>query len=269
MRMGNVFGQLLGMRERFAFRVILFLIIFSLILIPVASAKEKEKKVKVLKPESSSEIILDSVTYTENEYGQNVRIIGSRVANGIPEGYHIQINVEKGTYKTVKKENPVLLTSDESLSTAKLSEPSYVNNSFETLSTTYWTAWVQTVTDDPVGEDLVSTKLRLTWADYGTTIGFISNELTTWTAFPSSFGTHWYLDNKTLFDPYLYYENQKLDQQGSARYYNYDFMNTALRTDVGHWIKITTFNNETYSYVVDWGRDGEYWWLLDLDVYTN
>ncbi|MBN6188263.1 hypothetical protein JQN58_15495 [Aneurinibacillus sp. BA2021] len=73
------------------------------------------------------------------------------------------------------------------------------------FSKSIYTGWVKAITDDPVGVDLCTTKVNLSWYDYGSTIGFKSHSISPWAANPSSLGTHWYVDRSSVKDPYLYY----------------------------------------------------------------
>lgn len=242
-------------------------VVFSLLVVTTATAQEDGKKVvKELKPQKDSVKVFDKVIYTKDEKSMYVRIEGSKKVDGVTKAYHIKLDPEGGTYLTTEK-----LPKEMDILETLLSKNNNTNsnNTIEPLSTTYYYAWVQTVTDDLAGEDLCKTKLRLDWVDYGSTIGFDDNDLDTWAANPSQFDTHWYLEDSYLGDPYLYYDNQKLEQDGSAEYYNWDFMDEDEKTEVSHMIQIIAQNDGTYDYVADWGARGEYSLLLDLDVYTN
>jgi len=120
-----------------------------------------------------------------------------------------------------------------------------------------------------VGVDLTKTTLNFSWYDYGMTIAHKSSSLNPWAANPSSLGTHWYVSDSWKKDPYLYYEEQKLSIEGGASYYNYDFLDDESITEVDHFISVDIQNDATYDYTVDWGRRGESWVTLDLDVEVN
>jgi len=83
-------------------------------------------------------------------------------------------------------------------------------------------------------------------------------------------GTHWYVNSYYKDGPYtgfnIIYNQPSTWGPGYASYYNYDFADHSLRTNVSHSIRIEGFNSGYYIYNVNWTRSGEYWWLLDLDV---
>jgi len=217
-------------------KITVLCVIFSLLMITTAAAEEDSKKVivKELKPQNDSVKIFDKVNYTEDEKSMHVRIEGSKKADGVTKAYHLKLNPKEGTYLITEK-----LPKEMDILETKLSRNNNTNsnNTIEPMSTTYYYAWVQTVTDDLAGEDLCKTKVRLDWVDYGSTIGFYDSDLDTWAANPSQFNTHWYLEESYLDDPYLYYDDQKLLQDGSAEYYNWDFMDEDEKTEVSHWIE--------------------------------
>ncbi|MCF8011713.1 MAG: hypothetical protein K9L17_07225 [Clostridiales bacterium] len=240
-------------------------IIVSLLVVTTATAQENSERIyKKLRPKTESVKVFDEVIYEKDKKSVHVRIKGSKKADGVTKAYHVELNPQKGTYKTTKIPSKEMSILKNPSSTEKDTD-----NIIEPKSTINYYGWVQTVTDDPAGEDLCKTKLWLEWEDYGSTIGFDTHALVTWAANPSSFDTHWYEEDSNLYDPYLYYNDEKLSQEGSAEYYNWDFIDDDEKTEVSHWIQITAQNDGTYDYVTDWGARGEYQLLLDLDVYTN
>jgi len=131
-------------------------------------------------------------------------------------------------------------------------------------SASAYTLNVQAITDDLAGFDLCKTTLGLTW--YNPSYLTIN----AWAANPSTLGTHWYVNSYSKSGPYyvfnIPYNQWVTTGSGYASYYNYDFADDSLRTDVSHSIWIDGFNNGTTNWNVSWTRSGEYWWLLDLDV---
>lgn len=127
-----------------------------------------------------------------------------------------------------------------------------------------YTVAVQAITDCLAGYDFCKTTLVLTWNNPS------SLTINAWAANPSDLGTHWYVNYYSKSGPYyvfnIIYNQWVTTGSGYASYYNYDFMDPSLRTDVSHSICIDGFNNGTFNYNVSWTRSGEYWWLLDLDV---
>jgi len=230
-------------------------------LTPVASAQKISKVKKVLKPEAGSDIVLDRVEYVKDGDLEHISVEGHAPVDGVTEEFDIDIDPDKGTYKTKR----------ESISQAEeiqlLKKSTLKNNKDITASaTTYYYAWVQAVTDDLPGFDLCATKLRLDWVDYGSTIGYNWSQLTPWAANPSAVGTHWYTEwtrnyNHEYLDGYT-----RIRKKGEAGYYNWDWGYDNQRTDVDHWVVIYANNNGTYNYYIGWSRSGEDASILDLDI---
>lgn len=222
-------------------------------MIPVAAAQQESKVQKELVPEKGSEVIPERVFFEKEGDREEITIQDTEKVDDKQTAYHMEINREKGTYKTTKKK-PLKVNGD---------------NKKVTPNAIYYYGWVKAVTDDPPGADLAATTLRLDWVDYGSTIAPTDHSLKTWAANPSTFGTHWYKDWSTLNNPAQYDSNKKIRLTGGANYYNYDFGDDNERTDSKHHIRMDANNDATYSYEVTMTPSGEFSYLLDLDVYTN
>jgi hypothetical protein len=208
------------------------------------------KKVNEFKPHKSQDDVFDKVIVATTDEGkEHVIVTGTGTVGGEIEAYEVKLNKEENTYSVEER------------------EPTEQN--MFTMASTSYTGWVKAITDDPVGVDLCSTKLTLSWYDYGSTIGYKSRDLSTWAANPSSLGTHWYVIGSTLDNYSLNSSKTQLTQKGYGYYRNYDFLDDDEETRVTHIISITAKNDGTYSYVVDWERWGESWITLDLDIETN
>ncbi|UHA72167.1 hypothetical protein [Paenibacillus sp. 481] len=245
-----------------------FSLVLSLSLVsPVSSVSAKAVTASVLTAENGSEVVLDKVEVYKDANGYDrVSIKGTRPTNGEPQKYHITVNRQTGTYKTTL----------EGLSAADTREinASQQNTENSQLATSYWTAWVKgTVTDpQPINASLASLQVDLTWGINGSIVSFSSNNLTTWAAKPSSLGTNWFTKKSHKSAPsYRYSGNDavKVVQEGSAEFYNYDFLDNNKITEASVWIQITGNNNKTYTYNHDTGFRGEASLLLDLDIVTN
>ncbi len=238
-----------------------FILLFTSLIVllsPISSVFAQETTTKNLLPDKDSLTPFQNIEYTTDGNVDHVKVKGNKKADGQAKAYHIKIDKNKGTYKVEPTDLP---SNFEQMNTT-----SNQKGTLSTLSTTTYSGGVETITDDSVGEDLCKTRLSLSWYDYGTTISHNYSLMSYWAANPSIFGTHWYTSSHRLGSPYLYYGNQKLDVDASASYYNYDFLDDDLRTDVSHYIKNTALNNGTFDYVADWGRSGESWVTLDLDI---
>ncbi|SMO44844.1 hypothetical protein [Melghirimyces algeriensis] len=219
---------------------------------PVTAAQENHVQ-KELIPEKNSEVILEKVVFAKEGDREEITIRDTEKVDDQQTAYHMEINREKGTYRTTKKK-PLTVNED---------------NKKVTPHATYYYGWVKAVTDDPPGADLAATTLRLDWVDYGSTIAPTDHSMKRWAANPSTFGTHWYKDWSNLHNPERYDNNRKIRLICNANYYNYDFGDDSKRTDSKHYIRMDAKNNATYSYEVTMTPSGEFSSLLDLDVYTN
>jgi len=230
-------------------------LVLSLCLAPMATAQAGIKSEKILKPEKGSYVVLDKVEFIQTDNGSTVNIKDSFKTNQTIEAYNIKVDGKKGTYKTAKIETT---TVEETAGTSGVSAATVTRYN-----------WVKLVTDDPVGYDLCSTKLRVDWYDYGSSLAFKSHSISPWAAYPSQAGTHWHISSYWIGDPYIYYAWSRMDQSGNGKYYNWDFGDDAQRTDVAHYITITCYAGGYAERTISWTRSGEYWWLLDLDVYSG
>lgn len=232
--------------DRIGIASVLGLFIFFISFVSVSAS---ETEIQSLQLEKGSINPFEEVVIDKSGEEGRVVIKGSKKANGLTEAYHVEVNEKTGTYtvepKEVEKSSPI------------------------TNATTTYSGWVRAITDDPPGVDLTKTTLNFSWYDYGSTVNHRSSSLGRWAANPSSLGTNWYKSDWFLDDPYLYYSNQKLQIDGSADYYNYNFLDNDKITEVDHFIIVDIKNNGTYDYTVDWGRRGEGSLLLDLDIEVN
>lgn len=218
-------------------------------------AEEPGEEVTVLQPVASDDDVFEEITYTIDGEEEHVSINGNKKVSEEAEAYKVIINKEEGTYEVEEKEITESTTESESTVSPR--------------ATTSHTAWVKAITDDPVGVDLTSTKVTLSWYDYGSTIGYKSKALNVWSANPSSLGTHWYNDSKSISTPVQSSHKKDLKVVGKAAFHNYDFLDDDKITNVRHVVEIVAQNDGTYDYFVDWVRSGESYLTLDLDVEIN
>ncbi|MGE7762895.1 hypothetical protein [Peribacillus sp. NPDC097895] len=134
--------------------------------------------------------------------------------NVFDEVKYIVVDGEEGTYIATEKE---------------ISEPI---PTISTLATSSKSAWVKAKTDDPVGVNLCTTKLNFSWYDPGSTVGYKSRSLSTWSANPSSLGTHWYTKGSSVSNPSQPSSKSTITQKAYGYYYNYDFLNDDKITNV-------------------------------------
>ncbi len=90
-----------------------------------------------------------------------------------------------------------------------------------------------------------------------------------WAANPTSWGTHWYMDSYGFIGSVTYSPDQtSLFSEAYGNYHNWDFDDINQATYADHWSKIQGKNDGDFDYWWSATHSGEYWWLLDGDVYT-
>lgn len=252
-------------------------VVVSLSFFSAFTALGKENKVMNLHAESGSEIILKKVEYREIEDGKGyITIEGRATADGIIEAYQIQIDIENGTYITKSldynssKEELAAEESEEELTYE--GRDSSENSILAAKS--YYKGWLRASTEDPVRIETAASKISMSWSeDADGLLECTSSTFNTWAANPSEFDTHWYKNGQS-FPKYKYNsDNSKITQTAWAAYYNYDFGNDDLRTDVKHNMTMIPVNKNIgsgqFDYKVTMDKSGESSALLQLNVTTN
>ncbi|MEW6660811.1 MAG: hypothetical protein ACOY9Y_12195 [Bacillota bacterium] len=175
-----------------------------------------------------------------------------------PEYYRLQVDLKRGTYKTIKLpidefQNP----QDKSVSgkNPHFSTPT-LNATADTSITAntpgYFSADVQLKTEDPIQLGLAKTANILKWNVYSSgTVEWDTWAYTTWAANPSELNTHWYLDWDDHAGPWYENYNTEVYHDVEAQYYNYDFLDDNDATYVRHWIKIRGQNDGWFTYWYD------------------
>lgn len=126
-------------------------------------------------------------------------------------------------------------------------------------------AGVQIVSEDPFDVPLAATTNKLYWATY-------SNGTVHWYQYTGGCEgyatgiTHWYMSNCLYSSPYYEAGNTLIRATILANYYNYDFVDPALRTDVMHYSQIVAYNNGAWAHVWSALHSGEYSWFLRGEV---
>ncbi|MDR6551881.1 hypothetical protein [Paenibacillus qinlingensis] len=242
----------------------------SLILvIPSTAAFAADEKTHKLVPESGSAIILTNVEYTElPDNGSKIRITGSGKANE-KQTFKIEINREKGTYKTIPEERKQEKQDKKSVgiySTPLVKTPLLASNE------TFHSAKVKLLTVDPPQADLCYTQNELNWKTYLDGSYWYndvtSSYVTYWAANPSTLLTHWFVDN---YGGSWTKDNntQDINHNVYGYYHNYDFQDNNLRTDVQQNVTVIgkkfgefTYDTSAYTY-------GEYEYLLTHHIQVN
>lgn len=235
--------------------VLSFMLIFALCLAPVAEAKGKQQAITfTLKPEATSEVILDKVECTKLGDRETINVSGHSKADGSETGaYMLEVNSAKGTYKTIKvaPETDLLKAKDKGRVSA--------------LYTTY-TCWLKLTTVDPVNAPLCYTYQLLTWGTDGWTVQWQDDDFIAYAYHPTKFYTNWYREWYHNYPYYYQYSKTRVRKDGDAQYYNYDWGYDNLITQVYHSQSIWGNANGTWSYYFTWSRWGEDASLLKLLV---
>lgn len=244
-----------------------FIFIVLLLLSLPLSTSATELQTFELVANNDSEKVFKKMEITVDGNDYKIRLKGQKDAKGV-EGYSVKIDIDKQEY-TVKKLNTEQLQKYLSLEgeslTPKDTEKILNDQNAEIMSNTSWIQ-VRAITDDPVGEDLVWTTHRLTWNHNGSFVTKNSRTGNCTAAFPSKFGTHWYTDRCEWTQYDIIHYGYAVASNIEADYYNYDFGDNSLRTDVSHGIYIEGLQNGSSNYDVTWSRSGEFSLLLDLDI---
>ncbi len=255
------------------------MLLLSMVFVPVASAQgandNKDKKILEiirLQPEAGSEVILDSfeaILWSDDSV--TVQSSGKRQAETPALYFHWEINLSKKTYKTAKlpisdmvkrmpidikiENNKDNLTSDASIAA---------------VTTGTYTTTVGVITDDPLGEDLAETIHQISWTvNGGGTVSYNWRSVGTWAANPTSWDTHWYMDSYGFIGSVTYSPDQtSLFSEAYGNYHNWDFGDVNQATYAGHWSKIQGKNDGEFDYWWSATHSGEWWWILDGDVYA-
>ncbi|NRR01137.1 MULTISPECIES: hypothetical protein [Brevibacillus] len=252
-------------------------VVLSLSFLTAFTALGKENKVMKLDAESGSEIILKKVEYRETGDGEGqVTIEGRATADGIIEAYQIQIDTENGTYITKPLDyKPSEEELKEEESEKELSNDEVGSSENQLLAAkNYYKGWLRASTEDPVRIETAASKISMSWSeDNDGLLECSSSTFNTWAANPSEFDTHWYKNGQS-FPNYKYNsDNSKITQTAWAAYYNYDFGNDDLRTDVKHNMTMIPVNKDIgsgqFDYKVTMDKSGESSALLQLNVTTN
>lgn len=195
-----------------------------------------------------------------------------KVGSG-PKYFRIEVDLQNKTYKTTKLEItkekfPELFGKIETSSGTTLQETNRISSP-TILSTTYYYGRVSVLTEDPINIDCAKTTHRLDWSTDGTTVNFISRELTA-TAYTTIVGTHWYIDYAQFNGPVTYSSSHdSVTSDAEAQYYNDDWHNDDERTWAWHRIRITGKANGYFDWTAWWDHWGEDAWLLHGSAFVE
>jgi len=258
-----------GMKIKSKISILVLLILFLASLPLSAQAKnisqspmQRGKPPKILSPDTTSELILDSVTSnTATDGSITIEVNGGHI-DGKPEfAYNFNVDLAKNTYKTkfvdvnqVKGLPSQLIKSGENLSP----DQGYAPDNVQPLAIVPGTyeARIRVQTRDPVTIPLNQTEDYLKWIVY-------SNGSVNWVSYTDGcagyttiLGTHWYTDWCLFASPFI--NGGLVYNNSGGQYYNWDWHNPNIATYSSHSISLGGNNSGhcTYSWGHSrWGED--------------
>lgn len=122
-----------------------------------------------------------------------------------------------------------------------------------------WWGSVSVFTRDPPQLILTQTYSKLDWTVYSNgTVNWNYYDDSCWAANPSSVGTHWFVRSCWYGSVWRTNGNTQVCHNHDGSYYNYDFGNPGLRTDVYQWTQICGRNDGYFNYWWNHTDSGEY-----------
>jgi hypothetical protein len=275
---------------------LLLLTIMTFLMAGTAFANGREVKapsdieIQLLEPAPDSEVILDEVMLikSKKEKGDIVRFEYTlEPEEAAHEGdLELIVDHEKGTYKATYrpfvpdevKQRTNLPPVYQIEPTEHMIEPKQLNqiegtgvltkahtgyhSSGATVVPGEYAQYAAILTEDPLNMDLLQTTQWLHWYGMGWNQGFRS--VWTWAAFPSAFGTYWYVGGTNDFP--ITNGSTYCTSRWWAWYYNYDFGQDNLRTTVTHDLYIYGYWSGGFTIQGYTQRTGEGYGLLHSHV---
>ena len=245
---------------------------------------------KVLTPLPGAEVVIPGLKAQFLEDG-TVGVAGNvtHQAGNPPPAVRFEVNTEEGTYTTRKLDddevekllnkagqNGALIEEEAVRKGSQIYDKESMNrgsSSEETLLSRFWNFLVPdalaainpgtygaslfVLTEDPADLFISSTDNFLIWDVAAVPAGVLStspgyfNTRCAW-ATQTEAGTHWFKQGCGDWDPFFSpNEVTKICYSGKGHYYNYDFLNNSLRTDVVHVLNICGKPDATVDF--NWG----------------
>lgn len=246
---------------------IVLCLIFTMIFATSAMSAGNSVQVYELKPDKENEVNLKKVELVVGEDSISVRVRGYKEFGSDVIAYNLKVDKENKTYKAKKIKGKEL---EEDLNKLGVDSSEKSKNNEETTLTTSTSTYmgrVAVLTEDPPDWELARTKHGLYWTSDGTTVSYYNRELDCWAANPSPIDTHWYVSSCKYTDLKTIDGGRTIVSSASSSYYNYDFMDDSLRTDVTHEISIHGYKSGSFDYYWDFTESGESSSFLDTNAY--
>lgn len=229
-----------------------------------------------LQPQADAEILVPNFRAIVREDG-SVTLTGSgRARVGAPtSGFDFEVDILAGTYTTRRldpREIEELVPLQEAMGFNRtLSEPGDEGDApLEKVSPGTWSGRVRVQTKDPAFIVLAETTVQLTWtvASNGT-VAWKSYSDGCWAANPSSLGTHWFVTSCAAGGGPWYASGNRVCNDNSGSYHNWDFLNASQRTDSSHYAWLCGRNDAFFDYNWSYSDSGEAALLIFGSVVTN
>lgn len=246
----------------------------------LASAEEPRRTVDVrrvldLRPLPGAEVVVPGFKAFFLSDG-SVTISGKgRARAGAPaSGFDFEVDLASGTYTTrrldpseIGERRPLQEAFGENRQPGRPGEqPQKITAAI--LPGTWW-GRVRVQTRDPLLVVLTETTTELTWTvDSGGTVSWNSYGDGCWAANPSSLGTHWFVSSCQLGGPW-YPSATRVCNDNRGYYYNWDFEDENLRTNVSQWSWMCGRNDALYDFNWSHNDSGEFSLLIYGSVVLN
>lgn len=232
------------------------------------------QRVVRLQPLADAEVLVPNFRAIFHEDG-SVTLTGSgRAKAGTPtSGFDFEVDVLAGTYTTRRLdpreiEELVPLQEAEGFNRA-LREPGD-EAPVEKVSPGTWWGRVRVQTKDPAFIVLAETTIELTWTVAASgTVSWNSYRDACWAANPSSLGTHWFVSSCAAGGGPWYASGNRVCNDNSGSYYNWDFLIASLRTDSSHYTWMCGRNDAIFDYNWSYSDSGEAALAIYGSVVTN
>jgi len=185
-------------------------------------------------------------------------ITGEREAGSGISVYDIELDLTTQSYTTTQVTGDELQAVLDSIA----NEQDSITNTVKTI----YAVGVIVTTLDPVNEPLTETRQKLYWSSDGTYSYFEGRSRSAWAAYPTAFGTHWFINEDKWTELRYLDGNRTVLSSNYASYYNYDFAFNNLRTDVSHAISIEGYRTGSYKIYTTTEKSGEAAFLLKFRV---
>lgn len=226
-------------------------------------ASQSEREVIQLKPDAQTEKVLSDVNLIiDSDNSITLNIKGYKEKDAELESFFIDVDRNTNTYKATKAKGKEL---DMILEGIRKNNPSFDSKATSASARGSYSIGVAATTLDPAGLTLCQTYNELYWTANGSTATFQSRYQDYFAACPTPppYNTHWYCSS--IYWTGLIQGTTAITSTNEANYYNYDFMDDSLITNVTHNTLCYGDKNGSGDYWAGSSVSGEYSFLLSFN----